>query len=687
MFRLNSKSNDNPAAGGIGERAGIATGSVGLTRRAGTARAAGAAGAGVGGAAGAGRKPAGFLRKACASLCSLALVVMGTASAFAYTTESFDVDVAVSEDNSYEITEKVKVNFDRQQHGIYVYIPESGLEGIELEDFTIKDQRDPEIEDEWVKDWNYEVYSEDGLRVFQIGDANETVTGRQTFEFGYRVRIVDDKDTTKDFMYLDLLPTGWETSIESTTIRVTMPKAVDPSNIQVYSGYYGTDTQGSNVMWDCDESGQNIIITGENLARGQGITIFAELPEGYWQGQLNYDSVLTVIPVLCVVFALFLVVLWVAFGRDKKIIPTVEFYPPEGLTPAEVGLIADGSLDKGDLVSMIIYFADKGYLAIEQKGKKDFILRKTGDIAESEKKFAKVLYDGIFEGRDYVALEDLGEDFGDAYMASYSLVSSSYRKSKNRQITLSSTICRILGIALSALMPLGITAFASLYNGDYNSLIVGGPIGTPVVILTLVMILSTKDKEYVLSKAKKTTRFIIWWGINILMLLVTGVMIYLDTTSLLCGGIYVVTMAVGELATCMMNKRTDRSIALMGKILGLRNFIEAAEADRINALVEENPSYYYDILPYAYVLGVTDKWAKNFEHIKIEQPSWYYGSTTGDVLFDAWFYSSMMRSCSTAITKNIQISTDSVDTGGGGFSSGGGGFTGGGFGGGGGGAW
>ena len=55
---------------------------------------------------------------------------------------------------------------------------------------------------------------------------------------------------------------------------------------------------------------------------------------------------------------------------------------------------------------------------------------------------------------------------------------------------------------------------------------------------------------------------------------------------------------------------------------------------------------------------------------------------------DAWFYSTMMRSCSTTVAKNIHINTDAIDSGGGGgFSSGGGGFSGGGFGGGGGGAW
>lgn len=35
---------------------------------------------------------------------SLALVIMSTASAFAYTTEAFDVDVVVAENNSYEVS-------------------------------------------------------------------------------------------------------------------------------------------------------------------------------------------------------------------------------------------------------------------------------------------------------------------------------------------------------------------------------------------------------------------------------------------------------------------------------------------------------------------------------------------------------------------------------------------------------
>ncbi|MDE5996022.1 MAG: DUF2207 domain-containing protein, partial [Eubacterium sp.] len=85
------------------------------------------------------------------------------------------------------------------------------------------------------------------------------------------------------------------------------------------------------------------------------------------------------------------------------------------------------------------------------------------------------------------------------------------------------------------------------------------------------------------------------------------------------------------------------------------------------------------ILPYAYVLGVSDKWTKNFESIALEPPQWYGGSVFDRMLF--WhFMNTTFNSAATAMTSAPQSS-------GGSFSGGGGGFAGGGSGGGGGGSW
>ena len=35
--------------------------------------------------------------------------------------------------------------------------------------------------------------------------------------------------------------------------------------------------------------------------------------------------------------------------------------------------------------------------------------------------------------------------------------------------------------------------------------------------------------------------------------------------------------------------------------------------------------YFYFILPYAYVFGLTDKWAKNFERLSPQTPEWNDG--------------------------------------------------------------
>ena len=45
----------------------------------------------------------------------------------------------------------------------------------------------------------------------------------------------------------------------------------------------------------------------------------------------------------------------------------------------------------------------------------------------------------------------------------------------------------------------------------------------------------------------------------------------------------------------------------------------------------ENSEYFYNILPYAYVLGVSDKWIKKFESISLQAPSWYDSPNTFDM--------------------------------------------------------
>ena len=91
-------------------------------------------------------------------------------------------------------------------------------------------------------------------------------------------------------------------------------------------------------------------------------------------------------------------------------------------------------------------------------------------------------------------------------------------------------------------------------------------------------------------------------------------------------------------------------------------------------LLDENPEYYYDILPYAQVLGVSKQWENKFAGLYMEPPSWL---DSHDSTITA---SLALHSLSRSMRSNMtSMPSSSGGSSGGGFSGGGGGFSGGGF--------
>ena len=127
---------------------------------------------------------------------------------------------------------------------------------------------------------------------------------------------------------------------------------------------------------------------------------------------------------------------------------------------------------------------------------------------------------------------------------------------------------------------------------------------------------------------------------------------------------------------------TEEFNEVLGEILGFKEFITVTEGDKIKFMLQENPELFYDILPFAQVLGVTNEWENKFASITLEPPSWYYGD--GYSAFDYYIMSRCIRRTSYSLVSRPQESSgSSVGRSGGGGSFGG--FSGGGRGGGGGG--
>ena len=156
-----------------------------------------------------------------------------------------------------------------------------------------------------------------------------------------------------------------------------------------------------------------------------------------------------------------------------------------------------------------------------------------------------------------------------------------------------------------------------------------------------------------------------------------------DMSYLICYIIGLLCISGMILVIKYLPKRTKYGNEMLGKLKGFKNFLETVEKEKLESLVMDNPNYFYDILPYTYVLGVSDKWIKKFESISLQAPSWYDSSNSFDISSFNRFINSTMTSAQGAMTSSPSSSSGGSSSGG----SSGGGSSGGGSGGGGGGSW
>jgi uncharacterized membrane protein len=133
----------------------------------------------------------------------------------------------------------------------------------------------------------------------------------------------------------------------------------------------------------------------------------------------------------------------------------------------------------------------------------------------------------------------------------------------------------------------------------------------------------------------------------------------------------------------LMPNRTIKGVETRALILGLKEYLNTAEKDRLefHNAPEKKPEVFEKLLPFAIALKVDKAWAKQFENIYKTNPSWY--SDSSGHAFNAYFLSSSLGDFSSSLNSAVASTTASASSGGSGFSGGGGG----GFGGGGGGSW
>lgn len=557
----------------------------------------------------------------------------------------FSSDISIERSGSVLIKEVIEVDFKSlEKHGIYRDIPEV-YHNDGTEHYTRITPVYMEMDGRSVQS---KITRENGYIRIRLGDPNATISGKHLYVISYRDDGILQSYDTFDELYWNVTGNQWDVPIEKAMAILRLPEEGIIS-VACYEGEMGS----REICMSQEDGKQSTFASTRPLDSYEGLTVAV----GYKKGMVPIltvakrtladevrDTFWNNIPALLLFFGItiggiiFALGKWHVSGRDlwyggKGILTTVqkarvkphfahetivvEYAPPEGLRPAEMGVLVDERADTLDVTATIIDLAHRGYLHITEVEKKwlfgstDYTLMRKKKNDTKLRSYESLLLDKLFESGDIVSVSSLKNkfyrDLVKVKAALYEDMTTNGYFDKNPESVRSGyVIWGVISIVGGFLM------MAWIFPIFEESVILG--IASGIIVLGIVLLIMSR----------------------------------------------------------FMPRRSAKGRELYRRILGYEEFISHVERYRQQFFEKKN--MFNEVLAYAIIFGLTRKFATALADlgIKASQPSWYSSTRP----FNAAVFASNVDTFSSSLSSAIASAPSSSGSGGGGSS--GGGFGGGG---------
>lgn len=621
------------------------------------------------------------------------------AKADGFTIEEYNIILDVKEDNKIDVTENITVNFTKSnKHGIYKFTP-LWLEYTGLDGKTIK--RKSRISNYRAIGDPYTIDTVKKKARIKIGSASTYVKkGEKTYVIKYTYDMGSDPYKGFDELIFHAYGDYWGTEIKNASIEINMPKSIEGYNINFFTDKYRKENVNDIVEYTVID---NKLIAVFNSLKSdkpltKSLTVDIELPEGYFKkGSWNYGYGSLIISIIIIVLTIYTIYKWVKYGKDyKKRVQTIEFYPPDDLSSAEIGYVYNkNQANKKLTISLIISLASKGYIKIDDT-KLGIVITNLTIKPKDLQSFEQTLPVREIEVQKLKNIDNnLSKD-------EITIMKYLFRKSNTK--ILKSNIEKFLDVK-DGLVNKGYIQILNdneelrLINVDekrkkydekklkydekmneYNDSISKLKPLTRLEQIVYNRLFSSKD-SFLLSDhhtfyqtfdeiadelnknfknkihdeyATKQMKYSLIRNVIILILTLISYGLVEDLDPRL-DFLYLISFLcnlVNFFFTLIMKRKTDYGEIITARVKGFRNFLMTCEKEQLENLVEQDPKYFYNILPYTYVLNVSKKWVKKFENIKmpeIDMGTFDYNNSFSlyhDVYYPAPTYSSSSSGCS-----------------------------------------
>lgn len=488
--------------------------------------------------------------------------------------QNYEVKLEVNEKKLVKVEEEIEVYFLQPSHGIIREIPHKKASVT-----NIRAQGKNSVD-------NY-----GGTVEIKLGSADKTVSGTHHYHITYNFNYRDNKSE----FYHNIIGPEWGVPVKKASFTLVMPKAIDPEKAGISMG--GIDAAGfeSGAEYSITD---NIKIEGRTLRElqpGEGITFRVEVPPGYFEKYHPYAVYIAV--ALLSLLAIASCYIWNRYGKDDHVTPVVTFKIPSGVNAVQAELAYKGRASDKGLSALLVELANKDYVKIDNKSD-SFLIEK---IKPFEQVSLEQEYMNALFGNDSSVTRSQIEKSQTYYKKCRSIVASANEERKiiYDEKTIKGRLPKIMAGIISAVIFVSLFAFCDF---SISTFISAETIG-PVALLFLFGTPFVADEWDIGAKLS----LLISGGMIVFVFFITGSSSYEYLNVFVFG---IACLAISWICADNLPKRSPKGKQLMSELQGLRKFIMTAEKYELEAMAEKDPKHFYDILPYAFVLDVSDVWIK-----------------------------------------------------------------------------
>jgi len=535
-------------------------------------------------------------------ICDTDLEIVADSEKDLYVFENYKVKIKVNKNNNHNVEESFDLNFKNHVDTFVFGIPYRLK--YTLEDGTKINKRvymsNIKVNDE------VDLKTEEGNRNLYIGDIDRN-NNRKSYIINYDYNVFEDTIEKQD-EFVFYVVNNRENKIDGLSFIIEFPTDLEKANV------YFMDEHGTKLE-SVDYKVEGNVISGkfdQMINSNVSYAIKVILDDGYFVNAEKNVSSATVLAIMASIVSLIItVIVWFAQKKRDNSYKYKSIYFNEKINSLEMGYLYKGEVRDEDIATLLINLANKGYIKVE-KTKKSYKLVKVKDY-DSDDRVEKVFMKELFQDEKEVTRKELVHNVD--YMKNNIEFKLQKHKKKNRLF-----VRPVFNYKLIFWLMIALIFLFSTMNifSEYQTNAIG--VNFAVGLIGYVVLLYGILYENV--RIEKVIYTFVGLMFIIAPIILTSYEAFaVDKLKLITYIIGIVSMLVIITISRMMSNRSYYGTKMLNKINAYKNYV--IDFDDTMEELKRNKYCFYEVLPYTFVLGISDKWYSKFKDLDIVKPKWY----------------------------------------------------------------